>query len=223
MDGSLLSIVLIVIVTTISLAVWLILVYRADSHPQWGGGSQARGHSSSRAAGTGHLHGLRVWNAWPGAEFEAKPGETIQEEQIMSQMASLYDRLGGFNPIRAVVDSAVARVAADDRVNQKFARSDLSRLEKEFTDQLCQATGGPCTYTGRSMRDTHAGMKVTGGEWNAVIEDIEATLEEFKVPETEQKELLDLLLPLRSEIVEVESPDTGTPLPDSYQTAPPLS
>jgi hemoglobin len=147
----------------------------------------------------------------------------VQEEQIMSQMASLYDRLGGLDAITAVVDSVVARVAADDRANQKFARTDVPRLKKEFTDQLCQATGGPCTYTGRSMRDSHAGMKVTGGEWDAVIEDIEATLGEFKVPETEQKELLDLLLPLRGEIVEIESPETGTPLPDSYQPAPPLS
>jgi hemoglobin len=141
----------------------------------------------------------------------------------VSQMASLYDRLGGLDAITAVVDSVVARIAADDRVNQKFARTDAPRLKKEFTDQLCQATGGPCTYTGRSMRDSHAGLKVTGGEWDVVIEDIEATLGEFKVPETEQKELLDLLLPLRGEIVEIESPETGTPLPDSYQPAPPLS
>jgi hemoglobin len=166
---------------------------------------------------------LTVWNASPGAELEAKPAEAIQEEQIVSQMASLYDRLGGLDAITAVVDSVVARIAADDRVNQKFARTDVPRLKKEFTDQLCQATGGPCTYTGRSMRDSHAGMKVTGGEWDVVIEDIEATLGEFKVPETEQKELLDLLLPLRGEIVEIESPETGTPLPDSYQPAPPLS
>ena len=141
----------------------------------------------------------------------------------MSQMVSLYDRLGGLDAISAVVDSAVARIAADDRVNQKFARSDLPRLRKEFTDQLCEATGGPCTYTGRSMRDTHAGMKVTEGEFDVVIEDIEATLEAFKVPKTEQKELIDLLLPLRGEIVEVESPATGTPLPDSFKPAPPLS
>ena len=144
-------------------------------------------------------------------------------EQMMPHMASLYDRLGGLGAISAVVDSAVARIAADDRANQKFARTDLPRLKKEFTDLVCQATGGPCTYTGRSMLDSHAGMKVTDGEFDAVIEDIEATLEGFKVPETEQKELLDLLLPLRGEIVEVESKDTGTPLPDSYQPAPPLS
>ena len=141
----------------------------------------------------------------------------------MSEMTSLYERLGGLDAITAVVDSFVASVPGDDRINQKFARTDLPRLKKEFTDQLCEATGGPCTYTGRSMLDTHAGMKVTDGEFDAVIAGLEATFDKFKVPEREQKELLALLLPLRDEIVEVNSPETGTPLPDSYQVAPPLS
>jgi hemoglobin len=73
------------------------------------------------------------------------------------------------------------------------------------------------------MRDSHAGMKVTDGEFDAFVQDLEATLDEFKVPRTEQKDLLDLLLPMRDEIVEVKSLETGTPLPDSYQPAPPLS
>jgi hemoglobin len=149
--------------------------------------------------------------------------DPIQGEQVMSEMTSLYERLGGLDAITAVVDSFVARAAGDDRINQKFARTNLPRLKKELTDQLYEATGGPCTYTGRNMRDTHAGMTVTDGEFDAVIAGLEATLDEFKVPETEQKELLDLLLPLRDEIVEVKSPETGTPLPDSYQPARPLS
>jgi hemoglobin len=141
----------------------------------------------------------------------------------MSQMTSLYDRLGGLDAITAAVDSFVARAAADDRINRKYERTDIPRLKKEVIDQLCEATGGPCSYTGRTMRDTHAEMKVTDGEFDAFIQDLEATLDEFKVPRTEQKDLLDLLLPMRDEIVEVKSLETGTPLPDSYQAAPPLS
>jgi len=141
----------------------------------------------------------------------------------MSQMASLYERLGGLDAITAAVDSFVARGAGDDRISQKFARTDVPRLKKEFIDQLCEATGGPCTYTGRNMRDTHTGMKVTDGEWDAFFQDLAAVLDELKVPATEQKELVDLLLPMRDEIVEVKSPETGTPLPDSFQPAPPLS
>ncbi|MDQ4144272.1 MAG: group 1 truncated hemoglobin [Actinomycetota bacterium] len=138
-------------------------------------------------------------------------------------MASLYERLGGLDAIRAVVDSVVARCAEDDRINRKFDRTDIPRLKKMFVDQICEATGGPCTYTGRTMRETHDGMGVTAGEFDALVEDLVATLDEFDVPKPEQEELLDLLGPMRDDIVEVESPETGTPLPDTYQPAPALS
>jgi hemoglobin len=72
------------------------------------------------------------------------------------------------------------------------------------------------------MRDTHDGMKVTAGEFEVAMQHLGATLDELNVPKTEQDELVDLLRPMRDDIVEVESPETGTPLPDSYQAAPPL-
>ncbi len=141
---------------------------------------------------------------------------------MTTQMKSLYDRLGGLDAINAAVDSWVVRVAGDDRINGKFVRTDIPRLKKEVADQLCEATGGPCTYTGRSMLETHTGMQVTAGEFDAVMQDLAATLDEFKVPEAEQDELVGLLRPMRDEIVEVEAPETGTPLPDGYKPAPPL-
>jgi hemoglobin len=134
-----------------------------------------------------------------------------------AQMATLYERLGGLDAITAVVDSAVARQGGDDRINRKFGRTDIPHLKKNFVDQVCEATGGPCTYTGRSMPEAHDGMQVTAGEFDAFIQDLEEVLDEFNVPTTEHQELLGLLLPLRDEIVEVESPQTGTPLPDAYQ------
>ena len=137
-------------------------------------------------------------------------------------MADLYERLGGLDAITAVVDSFAARCAADDRINPKFARTDIPRLKKMLVDQICEATGGPCTYTGRSMRETHDGMAVTAGEFDALVEDLSATLDELDVPVAEQAELLGLLGPLRGDIVEVESPDTGTPLPEAYRAAPSL-
>ena len=142
---------------------------------------------------------------------------------MTTQTTSLYDRLGGLDAINAAVDSWVVRVAGDDRINRKFERTDIPRLKKEVADQLCEVTGGPCAYTGRSMRDTHAGMKTTAGEFDVVMQHLGATLDEFNVPKTEQDELVDLLRPMRGDIVEVESPETGTPLPDSYQAAPPLT
>ena len=142
---------------------------------------------------------------------------------MTTQMTSLYDRLGGLDVISALTESWVARVGGDDRANGKFARTYIPRLKKEVADQLCEATGGPCTYTGRSMRDTHAGMKTTAGEFDAVMQHLGATLDELHIPTPEQDELAGLLRPMRDDIVEVESPQTGTPLPDSYQAAPPLT
>ena len=142
---------------------------------------------------------------------------------MTTQMTSLYDRLGGLDAINALTESWVARVGGDDRANGKFARTDIPRLKKEVADQLCEATGGPCTYTGRSMRETHAGMKTTAGEFDVVMQHLGATLDELHIPKAEQDELVDLIMPTREDIVEVESPQTGTPLPDSYQAAPPLS
>jgi hemoglobin len=143
--------------------------------------------------------------------------------QITTQTKSLYDRLGGGGAINALTESWVARVGGDNRANGKFARTDIDRLKKEIVDQLCEATGGPCTYTGRSMQETHDGMQVTAGEFDVVMQHLGAALDELNVPKTEQDELVDLLRPMRADIVEVESPETGTPLPDSYQAAPPLS
>jgi hemoglobin len=142
---------------------------------------------------------------------------------MTTQTKSLYDRLGSGDAINAITESWVARVGGDDRANGKFARTDIGRLKKEVADQLCEATGGPCTYTGRSMRTTHDGMKVTAGEFEVVMRHLEAALDELNVPKTEQDELTGLLRPMRDDIVEVQSPETGTPLPDSYQAAPPLS
>jgi hemoglobin len=132
-------------------------------------------------------------------------------------MATLYERLGGLDAITSVVDSVVARQAGDDRINRKFGRTDVPHLKRNFVDQLCEATGGPCTYTGRSMPETHHGMQVTAGEFDAFIQDLEGVLDEFNVPKPEHDELLDLLLSMRDEIVEVASPVTGTPLPDAYR------
>ena len=136
---------------------------------------------------------------------------------------SLYDRLGGKDAVVAVIDDFVGRAASDSRINGKFARTDVPRLKAMLVEQVGAATGGPDPYTGRGMRETHDGMGVTAGEFDALVADLIATLDAFNVPAAEQQELLGILGPLRSDIVEVESPETGTPLPESYQAAPPLA
>jgi len=135
---------------------------------------------------------------------------------------SLYERLGGLDAITAVVENFRDRVAADDRINQKFAKTDLGRLRKMLIDQVCEATGGPCQYTGRDMKEAHKGMGVTSGEFDALVDDLVSTLDHFKVGKAEQNQLLAVLGRLKPEIVELDSTNTGTPLPPAFLPAPAL-
>jgi len=118
-----------------------------------------------------------------------------------AQQASLYQRLGGYPAIKAVVDDFVGNVAADRRINRFFANTDIPRLKRNLVDQICAGTGGSCVYTGRDMKTAHAGMGVRGKDFNALVQDLQKTLRKFKVPKKEQGELLAILGPMKSDIV----------------------
>ena len=139
-----------------------------------------------------------------------------------AQEKSLFERLGGQPAINAVIDDFVGRVAGDSRINQKFAKSNIPRVKKMLKDQVCAVAGGPCKYTGLDMKTSHKNMKVTDGEFNALVDDLVQTLDKFKVPEKEKSEVLGALGPLRAQIVEVSSSETGTGLPTTFKPAPPL-
>jgi len=121
---------------------------------------------------------------------------------VPTQKASLYDRLGGKPAIEAVVNQFIQNVAADDRINAFFAKVDANDLSAKLVDQICQASGGPCTYTGRDMKTAHQGMGVKDEHFNALVEDLIAALDQFNVPEREKNELLGALGPMKGNIVE---------------------
>jgi hemoglobin len=125
----------------------------------------------------------------------------VQADQPVQK--SLYERLGGKPAITAVVDQFVANVADDKRINERFATTDIPRLKKHLIDQICRASGGPCTYTGRDMKTTHTGMRITTGDLNALVEDLVNALNTHQVPGQEKNELLNLLGPMKKDIVEL--------------------
>jgi hemoglobin len=117
---------------------------------------------------------------------------------------TLYQRLGGREVIKQVVDDFVANLAADPRVNARFKGLDaakMAKLQTDLADQICDVTGGPCAYLGRDMKTVHAGMKITEAEWNATVEDLVKTLNKFKVGPKEQQELLSALGGMKKDIV----------------------
>ena len=125
---------------------------------------------------------------------------TMDQKSSMAQK-SLYDRLGGKPAIQAVVDDFVGNVAADSRINQRFAGANIPRLKTMLVDQICEASGGPCKYTGQSMKVAHAGMRITDGEFNVLVEDLVKSLDKFKVGAQEKNDLLAALGGMKGDIV----------------------
>ncbi len=126
----------------------------------------------------------------------------------LTSTPSLYDRLGGKPAIQAVVSDFVDMVGGDTRIQNekvgaKLAAIDINQLKSHLVDQVCMASGGPCTYTGRDMKTTHKGLGITEAEFNWVVDDLVKTLDKYKVPSKEKGELLALLGPMKSDIVEV--------------------
>ena len=124
---------------------------------------------------------------------------------------SLYDRLGGAYPIAVVVDDFIERLLVNDTLNAnpaiKEARDRVPRAGLKFhvTALVCQVTGGPCKYTGRSMQAAHVHLGITEGQWQAMREDFKKTLDKFKVPAGEQKELFDIVEGTKKDIVKGEA------------------
>ena len=120
---------------------------------------------------------------------------------------SLYDRLGGKDAITAVVDRFVGHVAADKRINSFFAKtaSDPERLKTfkmNLVNQICEASGGPCKYTGKDMKSAHMGRGVGGGDFDALVEDLVWALDKLHVGKGEKADLLGALGPMKADIVE---------------------
>ena len=117
---------------------------------------------------------------------------------------SLYKRLGGREGIAIVVGDFVGNMAADPRVNARFKDMkgpDVERLKSNLADQICDLTGGPCSYLGRDMKTTHKGMRITEAEWNATVDNLGKALDKNKVGEKEKSELVGLLAPMKPDIV----------------------
>ncbi len=120
---------------------------------------------------------------------------------------SLYERLGGVYSIATVVDDFLERLLVNDTLNANPAineardRVPKAGLKFQITAMVCQATGGPEQYTGRSMKDSHAHLNITESEWQAMAADFKKTLDKFEVPEKEQSELFAIVESTKPDIV----------------------
>ncbi len=138
----------------------------------------------------------------PTAGSDAEAGSGSGSGAVVeAKKAPLFDRLGGQDAIVAVVDDFVANVAADDRINAFFMNADIPHLKQMLVEQICEASGGPCKYSGKSMLEVHTNMHVKDTDFGALVEDLVKSLDKFKVPEAEKAELLGALGGMKPDIV----------------------
>ena len=125
--------------------------------------------------------------------------------QGMDQAKSLYERSGGYNALAAVVDDFIGRLIADKQFERFFVGHSVDskkRIRQHILDQFCEATGGPCVYTGRDMKTSHTGLGLSNADWDAAAKHLVASLDKFKVPAKEKDEVLAFVTTLKKDIVE---------------------
>ncbi|SHH32392.1 hemoglobin [Chryseolinea serpens] len=120
---------------------------------------------------------------------------------------TLYTRLGGIDVISKVTDKFLTNVVADDMINTRFEATvgnhyRLQVLRNNLIDQICAGTGGPCQYKGQTMLEAHTGMKISAAEFSALMADLAAALDFCEVAEREKNDLLTILTPMESDIVD---------------------
>jgi hemoglobin len=120
---------------------------------------------------------------------------------------SLYERLGGVKPIALVVDDFINRLVANDTLNanpklkEGRTHSPDPYLKFHVTNMVCHATGGPCKYTGLSMKDSHDHLNITEAEWRVMLTEFKKSLDKFQVPAREQQELIAIVESTKKDIV----------------------
>ena len=115
--------------------------------------------------------------------------------------ASLYQQFGGRPGIEALVEELLVRILEDERINRGFAEVDILNLNDRLVEQICVEVGGPCTYTGRSMAESHAGLALGEADFNALVEDLVDAMDARGIPRTAQNRLLQRLARMHGDIV----------------------
>ena len=120
--------------------------------------------------------------------------------------ATLYERLGGYDAIAAVVDALMLQIKDDDKLRRFYdhrGADGIAREEQLLVDFLCASTGGSMVDTGRDMKTLHIGMRLDEEDWKRAMGHLTLTLEAFEVPEREKGEVMSFHENLKPDIVEV--------------------
>ncbi len=121
---------------------------------------------------------------------------------VAGTSGTLYERLGEKAGVSAISDALIDRVASDPVLGRSFADTNLARIKRLLAEQICDLSGGPCRYSGDSMRQVHAGHHISEAEFYRMVDVLRAILKERHVSIAATNALLRLLAPMKRDVVE---------------------
>lgn len=123
----------------------------------------------------------------------------------MSEEKSLYERLGGYDAVAAVCANLLPRLRADAQLGRFWEHRGEDGIQREYqllVDFLCNAAGGNMYYTGRDMKLSHKGMRISESDWNIFMGHLNATLDHFQVPDLERSQVVGFVESTKADMVE---------------------
>ena len=120
---------------------------------------------------------------------------------------SLYARLGGEPGVAAISASLIDRVASDPSLGRSFKDTNLNRIKRLLAEQICNLSGGPCRYSGDSMKEVHAGHRISEAEFYGMVDALRDILRDRHVDLKARNELLRLLAPMKRDVVDSAQPE----------------
>jgi hemoglobin len=148
--------------------------------------------------------GLAILLLLPSKRVGIERFSSTAPSQRALQTETLYDRIGGKDAIERLVVDALDIIRADTRINKFFANANLFVLKSHLVAQMCEALGGPCKYTGRTMKEAHAGLGISSSDFAYLLEDVLKALDKVNTNEELKKEIIALLEKMKIDIVEKE-------------------
>ena len=96
---------------------------------------------------------------------------------------SPFERLGGVDGLRPIIDDFVDRVRSDLMIGFFFRTVPTARLKQRELEFAARHLGGKVEYTGRAMNEAHGPHKIMGGQFNRRLTLLKQTLLAHAVPE----------------------------------------
>ena len=139
-------------------------------------------------------------DAMPSASPAMASAPAMNPAPADPSLLPVFKQFGEVPGLTALMDDFMVQLLADSRMRPFFENADQKAIKKHLVEQFCVILGGPCTYGGRDMKETHAGLDITRGNFNALVEDLQISMDKRKIPFRAQNKLLAKLAPMHREI-----------------------